>query len=33
MMKSLSINVPLMEALEKMSGYAKIMRDLVAKKR
>ncbi|XP_070009237.1 uncharacterized protein [Nicotiana sylvestris] len=33
MMKSLSINVPLVEALEKMPGYAKFMKDLVAKKR
>ncbi|XP_070039046.1 uncharacterized protein [Nicotiana tomentosiformis] len=33
MMKSLSINVPLVEALEKMSGYAKFMKDLVIKKR
>ncbi|XP_070003537.1 uncharacterized protein [Nicotiana sylvestris] len=33
MMKSLSINVPLMEALEQMPGYAKFMKDLVTKKR
>ncbi|XP_070007887.1 uncharacterized protein [Nicotiana sylvestris] len=33
MMKSLSINVPLVEALEQMPGYAKFMRDLVTKKR
>ncbi|XP_070023026.1 uncharacterized protein [Nicotiana sylvestris] len=33
MMKSLSINVPLVEALEQMSGYAKFMKDLVTKKR
>ncbi|XP_070017998.1 uncharacterized protein [Nicotiana sylvestris] len=33
MMKSLSINVPLVEALEKMSGYAKFIKDLVTKKR
>ncbi|XP_070019588.1 uncharacterized protein [Nicotiana sylvestris] len=33
MMKSLSINVPLVEALEQMSGYAKFMNDLVTKKR
>ncbi|XP_070008624.1 uncharacterized protein [Nicotiana sylvestris] len=33
MMKSLSINVPLMEALEQMSGYAKFMKDLMTKKR
>ncbi|XP_070040435.1 uncharacterized protein [Nicotiana tomentosiformis] len=33
MRKSLSINVPLVEALEQMSGYAKFMKDLVIKKR
>ncbi|XP_070047082.1 uncharacterized protein [Nicotiana tomentosiformis] len=33
MMKSLSINVPLVESLEQMSGYAKFMKDLVTKKR
>ncbi|XP_070029214.1 uncharacterized protein [Nicotiana sylvestris] len=33
MMKSLSINVPLVEALEKMPGYAKFMKDLVIKKK
>ncbi|XP_070026067.1 uncharacterized protein [Nicotiana sylvestris] len=33
MMKSLSINVPLVEALEQMPGYAKLMKDLVTKKR
>ncbi|XP_070007269.1 uncharacterized protein [Nicotiana sylvestris] len=33
MMKSLSINVPLVEALEQMTGYAKFMKDLVNKKR
>ncbi|XP_070015718.1 uncharacterized protein [Nicotiana sylvestris] len=33
MMKSLSINMPLVEALEQMSGYAKFMKDLVTKKR
>ncbi|XP_070057346.1 uncharacterized protein [Nicotiana tomentosiformis] len=32
-MKSLSINVPLVEALEKMPDYAKFMKDLVTKKR
>ncbi|XP_070002422.1 uncharacterized protein [Nicotiana sylvestris] len=32
-MKSLSINVPLVEALEKMSGYAKFLKDLVTKNR
>ncbi|XP_019256309.1 PREDICTED: uncharacterized protein LOC109234698 [Nicotiana attenuata] len=33
MMKSLSINVTLVEALEKMPGYAKFMKDIVIKKR
>ncbi|XP_070037069.1 uncharacterized protein [Nicotiana tomentosiformis] len=33
MMKSLSINVPLVDALEQMPGYAKFMKDLVTKKR
>ncbi|XP_070014180.1 uncharacterized protein [Nicotiana sylvestris] len=33
MMKSLSINIPLVEALEQMSGYAKFMKELVTKKR
>ncbi|XP_075088017.1 uncharacterized protein LOC107821678 isoform X1 [Nicotiana tabacum] len=33
MIKSLSINVPLVEALEQMPGYAKFMKDLVTKKR
>ncbi|XP_070040836.1 uncharacterized protein [Nicotiana tomentosiformis] len=33
MMKSLSINVPLVEALEQMPGYANFMKDLVTKKR
>ncbi|XP_070004624.1 uncharacterized protein [Nicotiana sylvestris] len=33
MMKCLSINVPLVEALEQMLGYAKFMKDLVTKKR
>ncbi|XP_070023332.1 uncharacterized protein [Nicotiana sylvestris] len=32
-MKSLSINVPLVEALKQMSGYAKFMKYLVTKKR
>ncbi|XP_070040793.1 uncharacterized protein [Nicotiana tomentosiformis] len=32
-MKSLFINVPLVEALEQMPGYAKFMKDLVIKKR
>ncbi|XP_070005649.1 uncharacterized protein [Nicotiana sylvestris] len=33
MMKSLSINVPLVEALEQMPVYIKFMKDLVTKKR
>ncbi|XP_070026134.1 uncharacterized protein [Nicotiana sylvestris] len=33
MMKSLSINVPLVETFEQMSGYTKFMKDLVTKKR
>ncbi|XP_070007999.1 uncharacterized protein [Nicotiana sylvestris] len=33
MMKRLSINMPLVEALEQMPGYAKFMKDLVTKKR
>ncbi|XP_070031983.1 uncharacterized protein [Nicotiana tomentosiformis] len=33
MMKSLSINVPLVEALEQMPGYAKFMKDFVIKNR
>ena len=33
MLKKLSINVPLVEALEQMSCYAKFMKDLVTKKR
>ncbi|XP_070029449.1 uncharacterized protein [Nicotiana sylvestris] len=33
MMKSLSINVPLVEELEQMSRHAKFMKDLVTKKR
>ena len=33
MLKQLFINVPLIEALEKMSGYAKFMKDMVTKKR
>ena len=32
MLKHLSINVPLVEALEQMPGYAKFMKDLVTKK-
>ena len=33
MLKQLSINVPLVEALEQMSGYAMFMKDLVTKKK
>ena len=33
MLKQLSINVPLVEALEQMPGCAKFMKDLVSKKR
>ncbi|XP_070002850.1 uncharacterized protein [Nicotiana sylvestris] len=33
MIKSLTINVPLVEALEQMPGYAKFMKDLVTKMR
>ena len=33
MLKQLSINVLLVEALEQMSGYAMFMKDLVTKKR
>ena len=33
MLKQLSINVPLVEALEQMPGYAKFMKDLVTKKK
>ncbi|KAK4737404.1 hypothetical protein R3W88_001101 [Solanum pinnatisectum] len=33
MLKQLSINVPLIEALEQMTGYAKLMKNLVTKKR
>ena len=33
MLKQLSINVPLVEALEQMPGYAKFMKDLVTQKR
>ena len=32
MLKQLSINVPLVESLEQMPGYAKFMKDLVTKK-
>lgn len=33
MLKELSVNVPLVKALEQMSGYTKFMKDLVTKKR
>ena len=33
MLKQLSINVPLVEALEQSPGYAKFTKDLVTKKR
>ena len=33
MLKQLSINVPMVEALEQMHGYAKFMKELVTKKR
>ncbi|XP_016546195.1 uncharacterized protein LOC107846278 [Capsicum annuum] len=33
MLKQLTVNVPLVEALEQMPGYAKYMKDLVTKKR
>ena len=33
MLKQLYVNVPLVEALEQMPGYAKFMKDLVTKKR
>ena len=33
MLKQLFINVPLVEALEQMPGYAKFMKDLVTKKK
>ena len=32
MLKQLSINIPLVEALEQMSGYAMFMKDLGTKK-
>ena len=32
-LKQLSINVPLIEALEQMPGYAKFMKYMVTKKR
>ena len=33
MLKQLSINVPMVEALEQMSGYVNFMKDLATKKR
>ncbi|XP_015161998.1 uncharacterized protein [Solanum tuberosum] len=33
MLRQLSVNIPLVEALEKILGYAKFMKDLVIKKR
>lgn len=33
MLKQLTINVPLVEVVEQMPGYAKFMKDLVTKKR
>ncbi|XP_049357042.1 uncharacterized protein LOC125821699 [Solanum verrucosum] len=33
MLKQLSVNIPLVEALEQMQGYAKFMKDLVTKKK
>ena len=33
MLNQLSINVPLVEALEQIPGYAKFVKDLVSKKR
>ena len=33
MLKQLSINIPLVEALEQLPGYAKFMKDVVTKKR
>lgn len=32
MLKELSVNTPLMETLEQMLGYTKLMKDLVTKK-
>ena len=32
MVKQLSVNVPLIEALEEIPGYAKFMKDMVTKK-
>lgn len=33
LLKQMSVNIPLVEALEQMPGYAKYMKDLVTKKR
>ena len=33
MLKQLSVNIPFVDALEQMHGYAKFMKDLVIKKR
>lgn len=33
MLKEVSVNIPLVEALEQMPGYATFMKDLVTKKR
>ena len=33
MLKQISINVPFVEGLEQMPGYAKFMKELVTKKR
>ncbi|KAK4710003.1 hypothetical protein R3W88_004516 [Solanum pinnatisectum] len=33
MLRQLSVNIPLVDALEQMPGYAKFMKDLVTKKR
>lgn len=33
MLKQLLVNIPLVDALEQMLGYAKFMKDLVTKKR
>ena len=32
MLKQLSINIPLIESIEKIPGYAKFMKDMVTKK-
>lgn len=32
MLKELSINIPLVKALEQMAGYVKFMKDIVTKK-